>query len=66
MSNSTVGERIAKKHVPNLPFVQVWLVPAIDRAIRRAQAIAWDAGYESCRDSDPKGYDANPYRRTKK
>lgn len=61
MTRKTPGERIAKMYARRLhPLEAHGLAVNVDIAIRRAQAEAWERGYESCRDGD--NLAANPYR----
>ena len=62
----TPGQRIAHRLSPKLPWTinQKHLVSSIDRAIRRAQADAWDQGFTECRKNGREGWGTprNPYR----
>lgn len=62
----TDGERIADRYFPEATMIDTVLRDDlsrhIDRLIRSRQAEAWDAGYEACRDGEPRGCNANPYR----
>lgn len=62
----TPGQRITHRLSPKLPFTvdQKYLVSSIDRAIRRAQANAWDQGFTECRKNGQEGWGTprNPYR----
>lgn len=67
IKRKTAGERIAFKHFPATSSVintQEDIAADIDRAIRRAQANAYDEGYGRAQnDADAGGWTAtNPYR----
>lgn len=69
----TPGERIARKLWADGDItriaVELWLWKCIDAAIRRAQAAAWDEGwnsFDSWQGNNCRGDTSNPYRKARR